>query len=93
MINVNAYFQDTVKSLGYESSEGKSSVGVMEPGVYEFGTSTHETMVVIQGELLATLPGESSATSYKTGQQFEVPANVTFKVESVGQSSYLCKYK
>lgn len=92
MINVNAYFEDTVKSLGYETTEGKSSVGVMEPGIYEFGTSTHETMIVIEGELKATLPGESAATSYKAGQRFEVPANVTFKVEAVGQTSYLCKY-
>ncbi len=92
MINVNAYFQDTVKSLGYETNEGKSTVGVMEPGVYEFGTSTHETMIVIEGTLKATLPGEDEI-SYSAGQKFEVPANITFKVESIGQSSYLCKYK
>jgi uncharacterized protein YaiE (UPF0345 family) len=93
MIKSNTYFDDKVKSLGYETSEGKSTVGVMEAGVYEFGTSTHETMIVVEGELKATLPGESSATSYKDGQKFEVPANITFKVEAVGQTSYLCKYK
>jgi purine/pyrimidine-nucleoside phosphorylase len=93
MIQSNTYFEEKVKSLGYETAEGKSTVGVMEPGVYEFGTSTHETMIVVEGELKATLPGENEATSYKAGQKFEVPANITFKVEAIGQTSYLCKYK
>ena len=93
MIKSNTYFEDKVKSLGYETKAGKSSVGVMEAGVYEFGTSTHETMIVIEGELIATLPGENEAKSYKAGEKFEVEANVTFKVEAIGQTSYLCQYK
>jgi uncharacterized protein YaiE (UPF0345 family) len=48
MITSNEYFDAQVKSLGYVSATGKSSVGVMEEGSYEFGTSTHETMVVIE---------------------------------------------
>lgn len=93
MITVNTYFDDNVKSLGYETSGGKSSVGVMEAGDYSFGTSTHETMIVIEGELIATLPGETKGTAYRAGQSFEVPANVTFRVTAVGQTSYLCQYK
>lgn len=93
MISVNEYFDATVKSLGYESSKGKSSVGVMEEGEYEFGTSTHETMIVIEGELIAQLPGETTWKSYKNGTSFEVAANTSFKVKSVGQTSYLCQYK
>lgn len=93
MINANSYFEDKVKSLAYNSIEGASTVGVMEAGDYEFGTSSHETMIVIEGELVVTLPGESSSKSYKNGQQFEVDADKSFKVTSVGQTSYLCKYK
>lgn len=93
MITANTYFNDTVKSLGYETTGGKSTVGVMEPGVYEFGTSTHETMIVIEGELRATLPGEQKAKAYGPGASFEVAAGVTFKVEAVGQTSYLCRYR
>ena len=93
MINSNEYFDGNVKSLGYTSSEGKSSVGVMEPGEYEFGTSTHETMVVIQGELVVQLPGTSDWKSFKAGEQFEVDANTSFLVKISSQSSYLCKYK
>lgn len=93
MISVNEYFDSKVKSLGYKTSVGKSTVGVMEEGEYEFGTSTHETMIVIEGELIAQLPGETEWKSFKAGSSFEVQANATFKVKSIGQSSYLCRYK
>ena len=93
MIDSNSYFEDTVKSLGYSSAEGKSTVGVMEPGDYEFGTSSHETMIVIEGELQVTFAGTTDVVSFRNGEQFEVEANSSFKVKSVGQTSYLCKYK
>ncbi len=93
MIKVNEYFDAKVKSLGYETADGKSTIGVMEEGEYVFGTSTHETMIVIEGELIAQLPGETGWKSFKAGNSFEVGANSSFKVKSVGQSSYLCRYK
>jgi uncharacterized protein YaiE (UPF0345 family) len=93
MINVNEYFDGAVKSLAYAATNGKSTIGVIETGEYEFGTSTHETMTVIEGELVALLPGEQEWKSYANGQSFEVPANTSFKVKSQGQTSYLCKYQ
>ncbi|WP_207425495.1 pyrimidine/purine nucleoside phosphorylase [Pedobacter sp. SYSU D00535] len=93
MINVNEYFDGAVKSLGYESAEGKSTIGVIEKGEYEFGTSQHETMVVIEGALEALLPDSTEWTMYSNGQSFEVPANTSFKVKAQQQTSYLCKYK
>lgn len=93
MINVNEYFDGTVKSLGYDSADGKSTIGVIEPGEYEFGTSSHETMVVVEGELVALLPGQSEWKSFKNSEYFEVPANSSFKVKATSQTSYLCKYK
>jgi uncharacterized protein YaiE (UPF0345 family) len=93
MISVNEYFNATVKSLGYASSNGNSTVGVMEAGEYEFGTSSYETMTVIEGELIALLPNETEWKSFKKGTAFEVAANTSFKVKSVGQTAYLCQYK
>lgn len=93
MISTNEYFNSTVKSLGYTSAIGKSSVGVMEPGEYEFGTSTHETMIVIEGELIAQLPNQTEWKSYKAGEKFEIEAKTSFKVKAIGQTSYLCQYK
>lgn len=93
MIDVNEYFDGAVKSLGYTSAEGKSTIGIIEPGEYEFGTSSHETMVVIEGELIALLPGQTEWKSFKNSGRFEVPANSSFKVKADLQTSYLCKYK
>ncbi len=93
MISANEYFDAKVKSLGYKSATGNSTIGVMEEGEYEFGTSTHETMTVIEGELIALLPGETEWVSYKAGAKFEVDGNTSFKVKSVGQTAYLCQYK
>ena len=93
MISANEYFNATVKSLGYTTANGESTIGVMEAGEYEFGTSSHETMTVIEGELIALLPGETTWKSFSKGSSFEVDANTSFKVKSVGQTSYLCQYK
>ncbi|SDX60419.1 hypothetical protein SAMN05444411_10730 [Lutibacter oricola] len=93
MISANEYFNGTVKSLGYTTANGKSTVGVMEEGDYEFGTSSHETMTVIEGELIAQLPNNAEWKLYKAGESFEIEANARFKVKSVGQTSYLCTYK
>lgn len=93
MISVNEYFNSTVKSLGYKTAKGNSTIGVMEDGEYEFKTSTHEIMTVIEGELAVQLPNNSDWNSFKAGQSFEVKADSSFKVKSVGQTSYLCNYQ
>lgn len=94
MINVNEYFEGAVKSLAYTSAEGKSTIGVIEPGEYEFGTSRHETMKVIEGTLHALLPGgDSTWQAYTNGESFEIEANQNFKVKADTQVSYLCKYR
>lgn len=94
MISVNEYFDGAVKSLGYTSAEGKSTIGIIEPGEYEFGTSQHETMKVIEGELHALLPGDGETwQAYNGGDSFEIEANKSFKVKADKQVSYLCKYR
>jgi purine/pyrimidine-nucleoside phosphorylase len=49
VVTVNEYFEGKVKSLVVNSLEGKKTVGVMEPGEYEFGTQTKEIMTVVTG--------------------------------------------
>jgi len=63
MLKTNEYFGGKVVSIGLESAEGKATVGVMEAGKYEFGTSTIEIMTVISGSLTIQQPGE---TEWKT---------------------------
>ena len=65
----------------------------MEPGDYEFGTSTHETMVVIEGEMTVKLPNTTEWKTYKAGESYEIEANKKFQVKVNEQTSYLCQYK
>ncbi len=93
MITVNEYFDGNVKSLGYTSPDGKSTIGIIEQGEYEFGTSQHETMTIIEGSLDVLLPGESDWKKIKAGESFAIDADSSFKVQTQAQTSYLCKYK
>ncbi len=93
MITVNEYFNGAVKSLGYKSTTGKSTIGVMDAGDYEFGTSAHETMIVIEGEMTVKLPDTSGWATYKAGDSYQIEAHKTFQVKVSGQTSYLCQYK
>ncbi|MEQ9287294.1 MAG: pyrimidine/purine nucleoside phosphorylase [Cyclobacteriaceae bacterium] len=92
MINSNEYFEGKVKSLGYSTDGGTSTIGVMEAGDYEFNTSSKEQMIVIEGSLDVQLAGEADWKNYRNGDSFEVMAGSSFKVKSTGQTSYLCKY-
>ena len=51
MLKVNEYFGGRVKSIAVENEEGVATVGVMEAGEYEFGTSTVEIMTITGGTL------------------------------------------
>ena len=93
MILISEYFDGSVKSLGYDSKEGKSTIGVIEKGEYKFGTSMHETMIILEGELEALLPESAKWETFKNGQSFEVNANQSFTVRLAMQTSYLCKYR
>lgn len=92
MISNNTYFDDNVKSLGYSTATGKSTVGVMNPGTYEFNTGTPEVMTVIEGAMDVVLKGETTSKKYTKGMAFDVPANSSFKVVVTQQTSYLCQY-
>ncbi len=93
MIKVNEYFDGSVKSLAYDSGGMKSSVGVIEKGDFEFGTSQHEIMEIIEGKLRVLLPGETEWRFYSKGDKFEVSAGCSFQVKAADPVSYLCKYR
>ena len=93
MIKLNEYFDGKVKSLALENNEGKSTVGVMEPGEYEFGTSSIEHMTIISGALTVKLPGHSDWKTFKANDTFIVDKNQKFQLKVNEFSAYLCKYK
>src|SRR5665647_3605872 len=93
MLKVNEYFGGNVKSIAVENEEGLATVGVMEAGEYEFGTSTIEIMTITGGTLQVMLPGESQWKKYSKGEIFEVEKDVRFKVKAIAPVAYHCQYK
>ncbi len=93
MFKHNEYFDGKVKSIAFSSEKGPSTIGVMAPGEYEFGTDTVEIMQVISGSLDIKLPGSESWQTFAAGEQFEVEKGVRFGVRVQADTSYLCLYK
>lgn len=93
MLNVNEYFDGQVKSIGFQGDPLASSVGVMEPGEYEFGTSQDEVMTVVVGELVVSLPGSDEFVAYGPGESFSVSANEKFQLKVATNTAYLCTYE
>ena len=93
MFKTNEYFDGKVKSIAFNTADGPATIGVMAPGEYTFGTSSHETMQVISGQLTVQLPGEDNWTDYGPGSSFEVESGVEFGVRVEAETSYLCLYR
>ena len=93
MFKTNEYFDGKVKSIAFETADGPATVGVMDVGEYEFGTSTKEIMSVTSGSMDVKLPGSDSWMTFTAGDQFLVDADQSFGVRVAQQTAYLCLYK
>ncbi len=92
MLKVNEYFDGNVKSIAFSGAEGNVTSGVMAAGNYTFGTSQHEVMKVVYGELVVRLPGSYDWQAFPAGSQFEVDANQSFDLKVAAPTAYLCFY-
>ncbi len=93
MLIVNEYFGGKVKSIGLQNGAGKHTVGVMEAGEYEFGTSSVEYMSVVSGALTVLLPSETNWKTFHAGETFIVQANQKFQLKVAEPTAYLCRYE
>lgn len=91
-MEVNSYFSDQVLSLNFMNSNGKCSIGVMDPGSYQFSTAQHEQMMVVSGALLVQRLEDPEPIFFSDGEQFHIPKNQTFSIEVSEQTAYLCVY-
>ena len=92
MPSVNNYFDDKVTSIAFQTATKPATVGVMEIGDYEFGTSEFETMSVVSGALTVKLPESNDWQTFNAGEQFMVDANQKFQVKVAVETAYLCTY-
>ena len=93
MLETNEYFDGNVKSIGFKTASLPATVGVMEAGDYEFGTSQKETMTVVSGALTVMLPDASEWKTFKQDDSFIVEANEKFQLKVEVATAYLCTYE
>ena len=93
MLNINQYFNGKVASIALDTATLPATVGVMDIGEYQFDTSQHEVMTVINGQLSVQLPESDKYQDFFAGDQFEVAANMTFFVKAPVQTAYFCTYQ
>jgi uncharacterized protein YaiE (UPF0345 family) len=89
----NIYFDGKVTSRTVIFRDGtKKTLGIMQPGEYEFNTGDKEIMEILSGELEVLLPGHSAWQHIKGGELFEVPENAKFKMQVITVSDYCCSF-
>jgi len=89
----NVYFDGQVTSRTVIFEDGtKKTLGIMNPGEYEFGTDAAEIMEILAGDLEVLLPGSSDWKAIKGGESFDVPANSKFGIKINSLTDYCCSY-
>lgn len=93
MLTVNEYFDGKVKSIALQTATLPATVGVMQAGDYEFGTSQKEVMTVVSGTMTVLLPDASDWQTFNQGESFTIAANTRFKLQLSGDTAYFCTYE
>jgi uncharacterized protein YaiE (UPF0345 family) len=78
--------------LRSDTFENVTTLGIMMPGEYEFGTGSPELMEILDGEPEVLLPGQTEWQTFTAGESFEVPADSSFKLRLTGLVDYCCSY-
>ncbi|KIM12777.1 MAG: hypothetical protein KU37_02595 [Sulfuricurvum sp. PC08-66] len=92
-LKANQYFDGNVTSRTITFQDGSvKTLGIMMPGEYTFGTSQHEVMEILAGDVDVRLPNSSEWLKYTENTVFEVPANTSFDVRVHKVTDYCCSY-
>lgn len=93
VVPANVYFDGKVTSRTVRFVDGtEKSLGVMQPGEYEFGTAKPELMEITAGKLNVLLAGETEWKEYGTGESFNVPGDSKFQAKAIELTDYVCSY-
>ena len=89
----NIYFDGKCISHNVIFADGtKKSVGVIFASSLRFNTGTPEIMEIVGGLCKVRLADASDWTSYGAGQQFSIPGNSHFDIETVETVDYVCHF-
>ena len=89
----NIYFDGKCVSHNVIFADGsKKSVGVIFPSSLTFNTGAPEKMEIIGGVCKVRQAGAGAWQTYAAGQEFDVPANSSFDIETVETVDYVCHF-
>nr|WP_315486611.1 pyrimidine/purine nucleoside phosphorylase [uncultured Undibacterium sp.] len=89
----NIYFDGKCVSHTVIFADGtKKTVGVIFPSALTFNTAAAEIMEINGGKCRVTLAGETQAQEYQSGQEFSIPANSSFHIETLETLDYVCHF-
>lgn len=89
----NVYFDGKVTSRTITFANGEvKTLGIMNPGEYEFATQKAEIMEILAGDFEILLPNETKWQSLSAPTSFNVDANSSFKITAKTLVDYCCSY-
>ncbi len=89
----NIYFDGKCVSHTVLFADGtKKTIGVIFPSQLVFNTGLPEIMEINAGKCKVKLAGESEWKTYQAGEQFSVPGNSSFDIETVETLDYVCHF-
>lgn len=89
----NIYFDGKCVSHTVLLADGsKKTIGVIFPSSLVFNTAAAEIMELNAGKCRIRVKGSDSWDSYEGGQQFSVPANSSFEIETLETLDYVCHF-
>ena len=90
----NIYDGGKVTSRTIITAEGENkTLGIMQLGVYHFGTEAPERMEVLAGLCRVLLEGASEWQNFKAGESFHVGGNSSFDIEVIELLDYICHFE
>jgi hypothetical protein len=89
----NVYFDGKCVSHTALLADGtRKTVGVIFPSTLTFNTGAPETMEIVGGTCRVRLAGTDQWQTYAAGQQFDVPGNSAFEIETLDMVDYVCHF-
>lgn len=89
----NIYFDGKCVSHTVLFADGsKKTIGVIFPSKLVFNTGLPEVMEINSGVCKVKLAGEADWKTYRAGEQFSVPGNSSFDIETVETLDYVCNF-
>ncbi len=89
----NVYFDGKCVSHTVIFADGtRKTLGVIFPSKLTFNTGAQEIMELNAGSCRVCLKGQSEWKTYAAGQQFAVPGNSSFDIETLEMLDYVCHF-